>query len=441
MSGNIIVLVQIICLWTVLAIMYSWRARQDKSAPVNDVGVFWLAVLVLYATLPPVFWLIQGGNYISIFSGRLLQLQPSSIDVISLLNIAMGYAIGFSITYFFVCYKLKAFTPRSSIVISMPKIIGAVGVVLFVKVFLLFIGLSGIIETPDSYIDTYRVIQEAPLALRQILKFIMNLNAVAIIIILVGILQRWPKYRVLFFVFVFVVMFSFNPNGSRTELATGLLTIAIAWHSFVKPISSKVWIGSAFAGILLFLSLGFLRGITSVGDYDILGQDNPGVGEFDALWANGVELLQEKRTGNLHVPLNARFGEFWEYIPSQLLPFEKTSLSIWYLQTFYPEYKDQGGGWAFGAISQAVIGHGILEALVRGLLIGGFYGGLMRFYRSANAKWWYFPLFLNVMVFSYLSIRDTTFTQIGFILQNLLPNLFMIAILGALVARFKRFSV
>ena len=80
-----------------------------------------------------------------------------------------------------------------------------------------------------------------------------------------------------------------------------------------------------------------------------LGIAGVGVGEFDSLRGNAVELLQIKQSGGVDVPLTARFGELFAFVPSQLLWFEKTSLSIWYLDTFpYLQRAGRGVGvWCY----------------------------------------------------------------------------------------------
>jgi len=178
---------------------------------------------------------------------------------------------------------------------------------------------------------------------------------------------------------------------------------------------------------------GVLRTLESWNELGGLSFEGSGLGEFDSLWANAVELLQAREFGQIDVPAAVRFGEFWAFLPSQLLPFEKSSLSDWFLGTFYPEDQAMGSGWAFGAIGQAVIGGGVPEALIRGGVLGVLAAWVMKWYRAPTSTWWRLPLYLYLLVFVYQSLRDTTFQPLGNAVQVVLPALFLIALTGVLL--------
>ena len=117
-----------------------------------------------------------------------------------------------------------------------------------------------------------------------------------------------------------------------------------------------------------------------------------------------------------------------------MFPFEKLALNDWYLDTFFPIYKMNGGGWEFGALSQAVIGGGIAEAVLRGGAVAALSVGLMKWYRSPTTSWWRLPLYLYVLTLAFLSIRDTTFRPLTESVQIALPALFFIEVVAGLVA-------
>src|SRR5262249_16337855 len=137
-----------------------------------------------------------------------------------------------------------------------------------------------------------------------------------------------------------------------------------------------------------------------------------GLGEFDDLWANAIELLHAKSGLAVDVPFAIRFGEFWSFVPRQLLPLEKGELSVWFLDTFHAGLCGGGGGVGFGALSEGVIGGGALEALLRGALLGLISGVFFVRYRRAR-QWWVFPLYLYLIVETFESVRDTTFRLLG----------------------------
>jgi hypothetical protein len=426
--------VQVLMMWLVLAASYVNGYRRDRRVPVDDIGLFWLAVLTLYATLPSLSWLLQGGYYGPLSGTRLLRLQPVSTDIIYLLNIALAYSGGFAIVYFIVGRQIPAAVPQAQPRISGAKMAGALAIVLAFQITMLVLNVGGFMGSPDSYIDSYRVVQQLPLAMRQVLKIGGGIAAVATLVLLISILQRWPSHRYLFFFYIGVVLFSFDPEGSRAPIATGLFAIAIAWHVIVRPLSARWWVCAGSLGLLVFLVLGLLREVSFWTDYGALSPDGVGVGEFDALWANALELLQTRESGGrIDVPNVARFGELWAFVPSQVLPFQKLSLADWFVQTFYPAYFEAGGGWAFGAIAQAVIGGGVLEAILRGSILGALAGWIMKWYRTPGGGWWRFPFYIYLLVFVFQSIRDTTFRLVSEAVQTALPAFVLIAVAAMLL--------
>jgi hypothetical protein len=415
----------------------AFAARRNMRAPADDIGVMWLVVLALYTTLSPITWLLQGGAYSILSFSRLFTLQPSSVEMVELLRIAVAYTIAFGAVYVTLRWRSPIGRTCDHAYISGSKMAGALTIVIAFQIAMLIVSVGGFIRAPETYHDTYKVIQELPLGLRQALKVGQGIASVAMLVLLVAVLQRWPRQRFLFVIYVLVVLLSFDARGSRTAIATGVLSAGIGWHVLVRPIPVRWWISSGLVGLLVFTALGVLRALGSWEEFGTVDFDGSGVGEFDALWANGVELFQAKQFQQLDMPLAARFGELWAFVPSQFLPFEKWSAADWFVETFHPDDQAIGGGWAFGAIGQAVIGDGVWEAAIRGGVLGALAAWIMKWHRSAQAKWWALPMYLYLLTFVYQSIRDTTFQPIGSTIQIVLPALLLIELLGTVLASSK----
>ena len=432
-SEHVGVLFLVLLILAVVGATAIFVARREKRAPADDIGVMWLVVFSFYAALPPLAWLLQGGMYSVINLYRLYLAQPSVDEVVHLLKIAFACVGGFAGVYLVLRRHLPRGIATKQPYISTPKMTGAVTVVLVFQTIMFLLAMGGFIRTPESYYDSYIVIRELPLVARQALKIGGAISSMALLVFLVAALQRWPHQRRFLIFYLVIVLSSFDPEGSRLVVATGLLSLGIAWHILVRQLSIRWWLTVGTIGLVVFLALGIVRTVESIDEFDPTASGGIGAGEFDALWANSVELLQEREYGRLEVPFSVRFGEFWAFVPSQLLPFQKLSADYWFLETFYPDFHEAGGGWAFGIISQAVIGDGVIEAFIRGAILGALAVWAMKWYRSPTSTWWRLPLYLYWLVFSFQSIRDTAFRQIGDTMQSAIPAILLIALLGELL--------
>ena len=411
--------------------VYNQVARRDGRAPLDDIGIWWLGVFLLYSTLPPLAWLIQGGSY-GPLSGRLFKLQPTNQEIEYLMNISLAYVLGFTLVFQVLLKRVPRPTNLPQVLISNSKMLSAILIIFFA--FLIGFSLSqfGLIRKADSYTDSYAVIYELPRSLAQLHKMLGVLTNFSTLVLIVVIFQNWPKLRLLFFVHILLIIFSIDPEGGRGRIVTAFLAIIVAWHVLIRPIPSrKVFIGG-FLGLFGFLALGIYRNINTLTDLGGLGFEGIGVGEFDALWANAIELLQAKKNGEIKINFETRFGEIIYFVPAQLLWFEKLSLNDWYLNNFYPGLKETGNGWVFGAVSQAVIGGGLIEAVIRGAILGFLAGWFMKWVRSAVKVWWSFPLHLMLLVGVFSGIRETTFIQFASLVQVGLTAPIIISIVGLL---------
>lgn len=424
-----IVLLQIFLIWSITLWVYKFVARRDGRAPIDDIGIWWLSAFMLYATLPPLAWLIQGASY-GPLSGRLFQFQPNIQEVVYLLNIALAYIAGFTSVFILLRKSVSRPVFAAQARISGSKMAGASVIILVSSLIGVLLSKLGLIRSAESYADSYAVIYELPRALRQLIKTIAGLSAVATLVLLVAIFQRWPKYRFLFICYLLSIIVAVNPKGGRGGLVIALLSMIVSWHVLIRPIPTKRVYFGGFLGLIVFLLFGIWRNISSLTDVGSLGFEGIGVGEFDSLWGNAIELLQAKKAGGIDVNFGTRFGEIFAFVPSQLLWFEKISLNDWYLNNFYPGLKDSGSGLVFGAISQAVIGGGLFEAVIRGIIIGALAGWIMKWVRTPTKIWWRFPLHLYLLVGVFAGIRETTFIMWGDLVQTWLIAPLIIAIIG-----------
>lgn len=423
------------------ALILSFRLsyNRDKKAPVDDIGFWWLLYLNLYTTFPSIVWLLGGGTFKGSGVSRLLESDPGPGDVMYLQGIAVCYAVSFLLVYWLLVRRSMRNPVNPEVTfISDSKMTATIFIVL-VTFGISLICNAVLFGSASNYASHYRIIASLPLFLAQGLKIVNGVANVSLIVMLVAILQRW-SYRLssrrLVVLYVIAALLSFNPSGSRGQIAIMLFALAIGWHVLVKPISTSKWFVGGVLAITVFLFFGALRGLGGLGAIANLQMAHIGLGEFGQVYANSVKLLQVTMPAHSIVPDNIRFEELWSWVPSQLLPFQKESLSVWFLSTFYPAYKASGGGMAFGAVSQAVIGGGLIEAVCRGAILGGLAGLLFRKYRSlTQSKWWFFPVYLYLTIFSLNTVRESTFSLLTYLVQLVLPSLILITILGLVLKK------
>ena len=201
---------------------------------------------------------------------------------------------------------------------------------------------------------------------------------------------------------------------------------ALLWHVSVKPIKgTTVWFGGA-AVLMLFTVSGYFRDTGSAAALAFRG-----LGEFDVIWSNAIHLFREANNFNLQLPLTTQFNsEVFGPIPSQFLWFNKSSLSIWYMETYWPYFQSKGGGYGFGSLTQIIVGGGVLEGVVRGFLGGAISIWLLNLTRKASVKWWYVVLFLFLYMTIFQSNRVDQFYQWTSVTQLWAPAIVFLMMLN-----------
>ena len=125
----------------------------------------------------------------------------------------------------------------------------------------------------------------------------------------------------------------------------------------------------AACGLIGFVAFGAVRnGISITGGGAAINPFSYAT-EFESLFANAVHLDQVRPTLE-KLPPAFYLADVAAIIPQQLAPFTKIDRADWYVNKFFPEYAQAGGGLAFGTISESVLTGGWLSALAAGAALG-----------------------------------------------------------------------
>lgn len=387
--------------------IYKLARKGFGAVPVDDFALFTCLCICLYTLLPVTSWLLQGGEYL-IPVGRLYQLQPTISEVFTLTLLGVGPIFGVIMVYFFRRSALVELNSKSRPVynwwISSKLLFICAGLVVGVYVFQTALKFRYGMLGADSYAETYTQYRALPSFIAQVLAASRAFFSVCMIVVLAGLVMRWNSggKKWLIMIAVFVAL-SFEVGYSRTQLFSFILLFYVLYSMFVQPVTSLTKSALFFLLVLIvFLLLGIRgEGVFSLGVMPL--------GEFDTVWANGAVLLRERDAGSLSVPLSAFSYEFLNFIPSQFLPYEKIDMQNWFLDTYYPAFKSEGGGLMFGLVAQSIVGFGLAEAVLRGVIVGFISIELKQIIHKHHSCW-SLILFLIVYLKAYEVVRIGNFS-------------------------------
>jgi hypothetical protein len=416
---------QMAAMWGLFSWYYSFLGGKVGRSPIYEPAILWPLILLLYSTVPVITWLVEGGEY-PFYYGRMALLDPDARTHIEILSVALAYILSFLVgNYFFLNKTIIVKNETPSLI---PENIFHIAIFfyLFSVAFEFILKAGGLIRASADYADAYLAVAELPAGIGQIYKISGALGNFCVGIIIIAAMQDLKKYKWIVYGYLVTLLLSYDVGGHRSGIATGLFRIFLCWHLIVRPFSNKFIIVAGILSLLIFNTLGFYRGLMEGAD----GQFSLGVSEFLMVYANAIEMIQHVRDGNVDLPFGIRFAEFYSFLPSQLIDTGKTSLDNWFAETYHSTYFNSGGGLAFGALPQAIVGGGIYEAILRGIALGWFYALLSNMVRKRPDLWWLFPVQLYFLVYLYYSVRSSSFSFLGSVFQVLIPSLLILHLAG-----------
>jgi hypothetical protein len=167
--------------------------------------------------------------------------------------------------------------------------------------------------------------------------------------------------------------------------------------------------------VLAFGVVGYLRSGGGE-DFSVNG------GEFEAVFVNGLDVRAKSDAGLVDLsPWSVLLNPIANVIPQQLLPFKKVVYSAWYMETFYSGYKERGGGLAFGAMAEAMVGFGIFGLIVRAGLLGLLFGWIHHRCATRGVGFIGWSFYTWFLIITYDCFRDNAGTILIFLLHMWLP--------------------
>lgn len=403
----------------------AYRRHRDGGTVPIDLGLVFAGIVFLYAWLPLLGLVLAQQGYGTLQDRRVVDDIPSSKEMVAVGGCYLAFLASFALAY---SSRVK---PTISLTAPVQSNRLQVVIITVLAVLLtLFIFLSKRLLDAgegESYIDSYAAIRHLPLAAQQMLNALAQLGFSAGIASMVYVLAWRPHlHRYVALAVSVLLLDAILAGGSRANGFLLAFAYLICVSIYVRSLQTRHFFLLAVAGFMLFVFAGVLRADHG---FDALMLAPFQGGEFLSVFINSVDLLRKPAEGGgIDAPWQLYWVDVLRLIPQQFLWFEKLDPSVWYVATYYPEFHDAGGGLAFGAISESVIGFGVAEALLKGGLLGVAYAFIRN--RCTSGPLTPLKVFVYVwfVVMSYQAIRDTTFSVFPRFVFQVLPVIVFIVV-------------
>ena len=400
-------------------------SARSKTAPIAEIGTTFVAAVTVYLVVPLAVYMALGGTYTIVNDNRLLQIQPSPSEVAGVGWLYVAFLGSFAAVYLLV--RGRAEPSRIGV-----RVVSRDRLAIMAALYLVFSLLTFMIVAPlasDSYEGGYAAVAALPLAMRQFMKLWEGWSILLTMGLRIWLFQDFARRKWIIAAWLlYDLILAASSLGSRTGAAISLVSSVLLYHLLVRPVRVRTALAGAFVGLAGFLALGVARAYGGVG---ALGQGSSGIagGEFESLFGNVIDLQHRLASGEVgSLPLGFHLADILAPFPSQILPFEKYDPSVWYMNTFFPEAAERGGGLAFGVIAQSVVGLGWIELVLRGVVLGYAFATLHRYFSRHSGRFWALVMYVWMTMWCYQSFRNQSFILLTYILQWFLPLVLVVEV-------------
>ena len=354
---------------------------KEGHFPLADIGLICAAATLCYIAVPLVFFVLGGSEFTSLSDARLVSMRTTIAElsdfgwdgVFYLVPFCLGYLVtrGYSRSPLPLCRDRAQLTSVALILFGCLAFLWAIE-----HAYSVSFSLSNeqLAEHANSAL---------PHSVAQITNVVINLVLLAkiyLVLLIVASARRHPSLWIVLLLWLSYEAYAVvSLGGERTPVAILFLSLVLGYHRHVKPIR---------APIIAILGAVFITSILAYGYYRDVGHtlESPfsASTEFQAVMATVLHIKRMAVTGNLpSVPWQVRWSEFVNFIPQQIAPFQKIDPANWYLTLL----GDNTSGYMFGVLSQAAIGWGRPELIVRGSCSASSWRSSTMHWRSLRPYW------------------------------------------------------
>lgn len=399
---------------------------RDPGLPIFELGTLCTGFTLLYAGYPLFAFLMSGGVWTALSDNRLRQWNPGPAELGAFAWRYVVYMAAFAAAYLFVRGSgsatrtpMRTLSPAGTLMVVWTSLV-------LVTYFTALWVLLGVTYDP-SYEDVRLGLVGVPRDLPHVVQQLShNLKGILLLLKICGIallMHRWERrwHRGILLVWLAVELVTTGMRmGARSDTLFLLVSAGLLYHRIVKPLTFPRVALAGTCLVLLALGYGFARDFRHARASGEPSSYWSAANEFQVIMSTGFDLHMRQRTGALDpVPWQVSASEALMLVPSQLLPFAKIDPAEWYLLQIGVDVRQ--AGLMFGVIGQAAIGYDWIELLVRGVLLGVLFAAIHRAYvRHARSFWWSI-LYLYVCLWSYYTIRASTFYFVYVVAYHFVP--------------------
>lgn len=410
--------------WLLVLIGVLFWASQRRSRPPRtrylDLGGVFLTVVLLYGIVPGLGFLLAHLGIGEIRDTRISSgFDPAPVEKVQFMFVC--FATSFAVAYRAVRRFARAQHDHRREAARSTRVLTWFAVGLAVSLPLVQAALGG---KSEDYISSYTSLREAPLIVQQLFGIAAQLSFSSLVAAIVFAVAARPEkhVRVALLIGTYIVYATVS-GGSRSTAFLCFFAYLVAASIYVRDFSIRKVVAMGAPALVLFMLAGLFRDQASEGSYLGVLQS----GEFTSLFINAVDLSERFDNG---FASEVRFAFYLvdviRIIPAQLVGGVKLDPATWYVETFYPEFHDAGGGLAFGLMAESVAGYGAIEAAARGALLGLLFAWAANRLLDGRATVVKVFVYVWVAVMSYQSFRDTTLSLGVRALYQVVPMLLLI---------------
>lgn len=403
-----------------------WRALSHRRRGLPsylDLGQAFMMVVLVYGIVPGIGFLLASVGVGDMHDTRL----SGGVDVHKVEHVEMLF-IGFVLSFAIFYGRFRRFGPavyQHQAAAAKPRwwLIGlALCLILGLPTARWLLGVES-----DDYIGSYSALRSMPLIVQQLFGVATQLSFAATVAAIVFAVAARPKRHArVAAVLLLYVLYASLTGGSRSAAFLSFFAYLVAASIYAPDFSMRRLFLLGAPALLLFMLAGLLRDKNPDVTYLALFQ----TGEFTALFINAIDLKDRFDNG---LAEEVRFAfylvDVLRLIPAQVLGGQKLDPAQWYVETFYPDYSEAGGGLAFGLLAESVAGTGMLDAVARGALLAtvfSFAGNRLMEGRPGIGQVF---VYTWLVVLAYQSFRDTTLSLGVRALYQVIPVLILLQLL------------